>query len=72
MADEIQMPAVESAPVAEKELPKVKQCQEQESDQFGAVAVKCAIPGLDWAVMTPNNGGHYATDAEVSDWKTLP
>lgn len=49
--------------------PEARQCQDNEDAQFGSVAVKA---GKDrWGVMNPNNGGHWATDDEVKDWKKL-
>lgn len=50
-------------------LPEVRQCQDAENFLYGASAVAA---GADrWGVMHPTNGGHWATDAEVADWKVL-
>jgi hypothetical protein len=50
-------------------VPEARQCQDPEDAQFGAVTVKA---GEDrWGVMNPNNGGHWATDAEVDGWKVI-
>lgn len=52
-----------------KANPKVKQCQDEKHWLFGAVAVAA---GTDrWGVMHPENGGHWAKDAEVEAWKVL-
>jgi hypothetical protein len=51
--------------------PEVRQCTDPEDSQYGAVAVKSNLPGLDWGVMNPANGGHWATDEEVADWTKL-
>lgn len=49
--------------------PEVRQNQNPDTDQAGSVAVKA---GPDrWGVMSPANGGHWATDAEVADWTPL-
>lgn len=37
---------------------------------FGAVAVSAGTNR--WGVMTPENGGHWATDKDVDGWATLP
>lgn len=47
-------------------LPEVKQCTDTDSHLFGAVAVKAGDNR--WGVMHPSNGGHWATDVDVSDW----
>jgi hypothetical protein len=47
-------------------LPQVKQCNTIGDWQYGSVAV-AAGPNR-WGVMTPDNGGHWATDADVKDW----
>lgn len=59
-----------------KPLPEVRQCVDPDDSMFGAVAVKSAIPGYDWGVMTTNNGGHNAstgsTEAKaVEAWPVL-
>lgn len=53
-------------------LPEARQCVDPESSLFGAVAVKSSIPGIEWSVMTPGNGGHHATAAEVDGWRVVP
>jgi hypothetical protein len=50
-------------------LPEVRQCQDEENFMYGSAAV--AAGENRWGVMNPNNGGHWATDDEVKDWKTL-
>ena len=47
-------------------LPKVKQCRDAESTQFGAVAVK--VDQNRWGIMHPTQGGHWADDSEVKGW----
>lgn len=37
--------------------------------QHGSVAVKAGKNR--WGVMNPTNGGHWATDDEVKEWKVL-
>jgi hypothetical protein len=55
-----------------KELPEARQCVDEESSLFGAVAVKSAVPGIEWSVMTPANGGHHDNSGdEVADWPVL-
>lgn len=48
-------------------LPTVKQCTDEKSYLFGAVAVQAGENR--WGVMHPANGGHWATDAEVAQWQ---
>jgi hypothetical protein len=48
------------------ELPEVRQCQDTDNWQYGAVAV--AAGANRWGVMTPVNGGHWADDDEVESW----
>ena len=49
-------------------LPEVRQCQDAENFLYGSVAVK---GDGEWGVMHPVNGGHWATDEQVSDWPVL-
>ena len=58
-------PAPAAAPAAPA-APEVRQQQNPDADQFGAVAVRAADDR--WGVMHPANGGHWATDAEVESW----
>lgn len=51
-----------------KNPPEVRQCQDPEHWQFGSVAVKGQN---NWGVMSPGNGGHWADDDEVKDWKVM-
>ncbi|MCX2710793.1 hypothetical protein [Mycolicibacterium sp. J2] len=53
-------------PPAPAPAPEVRQQQDPDADHFGAVAV-AAGPDR-WGVMSPQHGGHWATDAEVKDW----
>lgn len=53
------------------ELPEARQCVDEDSSLFGAVAVKSEVPGLEWSVMTTANGGHHAGEDEVKDWAVL-
>ncbi len=55
--------------MAVKDLPAAKQCTDTESHAFGAVAVQAGENR--WGVMHPANGGHWATDAEVTGWHEL-
>jgi hypothetical protein len=55
---------------AKPKVPEVRQCRNPDDAQFGAVAVSAG--GTRWGVMNPNNGGHWAEDAEVADWTVLP
>lgn len=54
------------------DLPEVRQCPHQDSDLFGAVAVRSSENR--WGVMNPGLvnpnalGGHWASDNEVQDW----
>lgn len=48
-------------------LPAVRQCTDESSHEYGAVAVQSGDNR--WGVMHPTNGGHWATDDEVKDWK---
>lgn len=50
-------------------LPEAKQCTDTDSHLFGTVAVKAGENR--WGCMSPVNGGHWATDAEVADWTPL-
>jgi len=50
-------------------LPEVRQCQDAENFLYGASAV--AAGDDRWGVMSPTNGGHWATDAEVAEWTVL-
>lgn len=53
-------------------IPEVRQCQDPKSYMFGAVAVKSAVPGFEWSVMTVRNGGHHdEDDSVVKDWAVL-
>jgi hypothetical protein len=56
----------ESEPTA---APEVRQCQDPEYHLFGAVAVSAGVNR--WGVMHPLNGGHWADDEEVKNWKIL-
>lgn len=59
---------------APKPIPEVRQCQDQEDENFGAVAVKTDLPIGEWFVGRPSGrgaGGHWGEDAEVADWKVL-
>lgn len=51
------------------ERPAVKQCTDEESHLFGAVAVQQG-PNR-WGVMHPENGGHWAFDHEVQHWADM-
>lgn len=55
--------------MADKKIPEARQCQDQEHWQFGSVAV--AAGRNRWGVMSPDNGGHWADDDEVKDWKVV-
>ena len=55
--------------MADKANPEVRQCQDPEHWQFGSVAVRAGENR--WGVMSPTNGGHWADDGEVADWKVL-
>jgi hypothetical protein len=46
--------------------PEVRQCVDETSHMFGAVAVRASENR--WGVMHPQHGGHWATDVEVHDW----
>lgn len=48
-------------------LPEVRQCVDETSAQFGSVAVNAG--NNRWGVMNPTNGGHWAEDDQVKDWK---
>lgn len=49
--------------------PEVRQCLDDHDPQYGAVAVEAGDDR--WGVMSPVNGGHWATDEEVKDWERL-
>jgi hypothetical protein len=51
-------------------LPVVKQCHIEGHAQFGSSAT--ANGQGRWLIANPVNGGHWATDDDVSDWATLP
>lgn len=54
--------------------PEVRQCVDERSPRlFGAVAVRLPEGSLlgEWGVMTTNNGGHFASTAEVESWPPL-
>lgn len=57
--------------MADKKIPtpETRQCQDREHWQFGSVAVKAGDNR--WGVMSPDNGGHWATDDEVKEWKVI-
>lgn len=55
--------------MADKKIPETRQCQDQADAQFGSVAV--AAGRKRWGVMSPSNGGHWADDNEVKEWKVL-
>jgi hypothetical protein len=55
--------------MAEKKPPEVRQCQDVEHWQFGSIAV--AAGDNRWGVMSPTNGGHWADNDEVKDWKVI-
>lgn len=50
-------------------LPEVRQCQDPDHFLYGSSAV-AAGPDR-WGVMSPQNGGHWSTDADVTDWTVL-
>ena len=49
--------------------PEVRQCQDTDHYLYGAAAVYASENR--WGVMHPANGGHWATDADVADWKIM-
>lgn len=60
------------------DLPEVRQCTDEESRNFGCVAVKSAVPFGDWLVSNPgvvsmnSAGGHWESDdSTVKDWKVV-
>lgn len=63
----------ESATATAVAFPKTKYCVAPDDSDFGSVAVYSDRMGR-WGVMNPGLvnpdalGGHWATDAEVSDW----
>lgn len=54
--------------------PEVRQCRDESSPLFGAVAVKLpdGSPLGEYGVMTLKRGGHFAEAAEVADWAVWP
>jgi hypothetical protein len=55
--------------MTDQSLPEVRQCADPDHPQYGAVAVHAGENR--WGVMSPRNGGHWADDNEVNDWKVL-
>lgn len=55
--------------MAPQKPPAARQCVDMEDHLFGAVAV--AGGENRWGVMHPDNGGHWADDAEVADWAEM-
>jgi len=53
--------------------PEVRQCQDESSPLFGAVALKLpeGSPLGEYGVMTLNRGGHFATAGEVENWAQI-
>jgi hypothetical protein len=51
---------------------EVRQCQDQGTPQYGAVAVRSSLPAFAWGVFHPTNGGHWETNDDlVGDWKVI-
>ncbi|WVX88192.1 hypothetical protein SEA_SIZEMORE_24 [Mycobacterium phage Sizemore] len=48
------------------DIPEVRQCVDEASHMFGAVAVRAGVNR--WGVMHPQHGGHWAGDVEVNGW----
>jgi hypothetical protein len=55
--------------MTDQSLPEVRQCADPGHPQYGAVAVHAGENR--WGIMSPRNGGHWADDNEVNDWKVL-
>ena len=51
------------------DLPQVRQCADPTHPLCGAVAVNAGENR--WGVMHPANGGYWANDVEVYDWKVM-
>lgn len=58
-----------------KVAPEVRQCTDQDSEFFGAVAIKSQLEQFAWFVGRPGGlgaGGHWETsDEAVSSWTVL-
>lgn len=75
MATKAAQAKVEPKAASKRPIPEVRQCRNEDDDQFGAVAV--ASGNNRWGVMIPldmatgRGGGHWASDDEVKDWTVL-
>ena len=58
--------------MAAKNAPEVRQCQNPDDPQFGAVAVKSDRADYAWGVFHPRTGGHWDENNDaVQDWAPL-